>query len=129
MDKNQRKEEFNRHKKRIEDEYVKSYEALYRLYPEFSSYGSSVDKVAKMGRGIAPKIITKAMASHPESFTLDNMAEWIKEVDPVSSAGISRVDISNTLWRLTKRGKIEKIGSNPATYRKYKKDLSEDKKG
>ncbi len=122
MSERERKEEFKRLLAQVEDEHKRKLEALYTLYPEYKLNHSKGNGLNGSARGMLPRLVRQAMKKHEDRFTLDDMSRWITEIDPAFSENVSRIKLSNTLGRMVRKGKLEKVpDSSPAIYEKRRK--------
>ena len=121
--KGERKAEFQRHKKEIEEAYNRKLAALYELYPEFQTSSSGIDSNGTVtGYGSLKKVLNQAIENREGEFTSRDIKKWIGEIDPSLSSSITPASLSNALARLEKEAKIEKIkkgaGSSPSIYKR-----------
>lgn len=119
--KGEKKSEFQRHKKEIEEAYQRKLDALYELYPEFKGSSSGVESSgAAGGYGSLKKALNQAIENREGEFTSRDVKKWIFEIDP--SLVMTPASLSNALVRLEKDKKIEKIkkgaGSTPSIYKR-----------
>ena len=112
------RDEFKALKSRLEDEHREKMEALYKIYPQFKEEGSASGG-SENTRGKLTGLIRQAISRHPnQPFGINEMISWIPEVDQVYAKSITRVDISNTLARLSYQKKLEKVpDSSPTLYK------------
>lgn len=122
MSKNEKRNEFLRHKDEITREYQKKIDALYTLYPEFTP--NSDDESPEYGRNFnLSHAIRKLIEAHSnEEITSWKMLKWIKETQGGLQAGeIDSTAVSNALSRLYKNRELVRVspeGAKPAVYKK-----------
>jgi len=121
--KGEKKSEFQRHKKEIEETYQRKLEALYELYPEFKKSSSGTDSNGITGGyGSLKKVLNQAIENREGEFTSRDIKKWISEIDSSLALSMTPASLSNALVRLGKEKKIERIkkgaGSTPAIYKK-----------
>lgn len=123
--KGEKKSEFLRHKKEIEEAYNRKLEALYELYPEFKNTTSSINGnggVNTSSYGNLKKVLHQAIDGHEGEFTSRDLKKWITEIDLSVGEAMTPASISNALARLKKDQKIEQIkkgaGSSPSVFKK-----------
>ncbi|OGQ22811.1 MAG: hypothetical protein A3I05_08110 [Deltaproteobacteria bacterium RIFCSPLOWO2_02_FULL_44_10] len=122
--KGEKKSEFLRHKKEIEETYNRKLEALYELYPEFKNTTSSINggSVSTSSYGSLKKVLHQAIDRREGEFTSRDLKKWISEIDASVGAAMTPASVSNALARLKKEQKIEQIkkgaGSSPSIFKK-----------
>ena len=95
----------------LEELCQRKMKALFEIYPEFavgSENGRSPDGISA-GYGKLSKLVNNYLEKQNDNFTIQDVAKWISEIDPVFGGGLGRTSIYNALSRLVRKGKLEKL--------------------
>ena len=134
---NERREEFLRHRKAIEDLYKRKNEALYELYPEFRSPNSIAhfipEIVPKFGQPVdvpMSEIIKTCILKKDVDFKSRDVLRWLQEENPnIKVNNRTNYRIFTTVHRMTKEGILEVIQSKHGKAKLVKKKYYGQKNG
>ncbi len=119
MNKRERKDEFERHKTEIEDEYHKKLDALYILYPECKPFSENGATSEGSSRGKLSKLIRQVLKEHSGQFSVHDMRQLVVKLDPAFVNTITNIQLSNIMGRFVRKGELEAIaGSSPKLYKR-----------
>ena len=113
-----RKDEFKRHFADIESSYDERLKALYILYPEFKPSPLSHSSNRKK-KGFVSGLVKGVIVKHATLLTLDDTVKEVALADPEAAKSITRVQISNTLARFVRQGKLDRVaGASQPTFKR-----------